>query len=143
MLLAWLPGRPLTDRDQDLCVCEFVAPTYPTLARQARTQGVVHLEVAVDSAGAPNEINLVNDETPQSPHSPMLQRASVDAVKQWRFCSSPHSSNRNGSIVTVIFKLNEKSGPPEYSDSWSPTDVSFQPPATVTVTTTVSRIVAQ
>jgi TonB family protein len=55
-----------------------VAPIYPPLARQARIQGTVVLDVIINKAGEVTKLQLVSGH-------PMLAPAAVDAVKQWRY----------------------------------------------------------
>jgi protein TonB len=55
-----------------------VAPKYPPLARSARVQGPVVLDVVIGKDGS------VSDITTKSGH-PMLVPAAIDAVKQWRY----------------------------------------------------------
>jgi TonB family protein len=53
-------------------------PVYPELARQARIQGIVILEVVIGTDGVPKNVSLVSGH-------PLLQKAAVDAVKEWRY----------------------------------------------------------
>jgi protein TonB len=53
-------------------------PVYPTLARQARIQGLVVLRAVVDNDGNIGELQVIS-----SP--PLLVRAALDAVRQWRY----------------------------------------------------------
>jgi protein TonB len=55
-----------------------VDPVYPPLARQARIQGVVVLQVTVNPQGAVETWRVVTGH-------PLLVQAAVDAVKQWRY----------------------------------------------------------
>ncbi len=55
-----------------------VAPKYPPLARSARVQGQVVLDVVIGKDGAVRNI------TAKSGH-PLLVPAAIDAVKQWRY----------------------------------------------------------
>ena len=55
-----------------------VSPTYPPLARSARVQGSVVLDVTIAKDGTVKEI------TTKSGH-PMLVPAAIDAVKKWRY----------------------------------------------------------
>lgn len=56
-----------------------VNPEYPALARQARVQGKVVLDVVVDKDGNVTDFRVV-----ESPH-PMLDEAAILAVQQWRY----------------------------------------------------------
>lgn len=55
-----------------------VRPVYPPIALQARVQGVVVLEVLIDSAG-----NIAEGHVLRS--IPLLDQAALDAVRQWKF----------------------------------------------------------
>jgi len=55
-----------------------VEPEYPEEARQQRIQGAVVLEVRIGRDGAIEEVNLVSGQ-------PLLAKAAIAAVKQWRF----------------------------------------------------------
>jgi TonB family protein len=58
-----------------------VEPTYPPLARRARIQGRVVLEVLISTTGIVKDVHLVQGH-------PMLAPAALEAVKQWRY--KPH-----------------------------------------------------
>ena len=55
-----------------------VQPVYPPLARQARIQGKVELRAIVSRSGAVEQLTVVSGH-------PMLVRAALDAVRQWRY----------------------------------------------------------
>lgn len=55
-----------------------VAPVYPPLARQARIQGTVVLQVVINKSGDVENVQLVSGH-------PMLAPAAVEAVKQWKY----------------------------------------------------------
>lgn len=55
-----------------------VAPIYPPLARQARIQGTVILDIIITKTGEISDVKLVSGH-------PMLAPAAIDAVKQWRY----------------------------------------------------------
>lgn len=78
-----------------------VEPEYPELARRARVQGVVALEVKINEKGEVVEAKVIQGH-------PLLNQAAVDAVKRWKY----HPTLLNGrpvavvTTVTVPFKLN-------------------------------------
>jgi TonB family protein len=72
-----------------------VQPVYPPLAHQARIQGVVVLKAVIAKDGTVQSLEL------ESGH-PMLVKAAMDAVKQWRF--KPYMVN--GVPVEVQTKIN-------------------------------------
>jgi protein TonB len=79
---------------------ERVKPEYPLLAVRAQVQGVVILEAIVDREGRVDAVRVLRS-------IPMLERAAIDAVRQWRF--SPLLLNgkpeRFVLTVTVSFRL--------------------------------------
>jgi len=63
-------GEPLLTRR--------VEPVYPELAKRARIQGVVILEVHIDEQGIVTDIELIRGH-------PLLTQAAIDAVRQWKY----------------------------------------------------------
>ena len=55
-----------------------VQPDYPAIARQARVQGQVVLRAMISREGTIENLQVLSG-------SPMLVRAAVDAVRQWRY----------------------------------------------------------
>jgi protein TonB len=55
-----------------------VKPVYPPLARQARVQGTVKLEAVIDREGRIRNLRVLSG-------PPLLVKAAVDAVLQWRY----------------------------------------------------------
>jgi protein TonB len=55
-----------------------VQPVYPPIARQARVQGLVELRAIISKAGTIESLVVVSGH-------PMLSRAAVEAVRQWRY----------------------------------------------------------
>jgi protein TonB len=55
-----------------------VQPIYPPLARSARIQGAVILAAVISKAGTIDDLRVVSGH-------PMLVRAAIDAVSQWRY----------------------------------------------------------
>jgi protein TonB len=54
------------------------APVYPDLARRARVEGVVILEVLIDEDGRIDRLKVLRSE-------PLLDAAALDAVRSWRY----------------------------------------------------------
>ena len=78
-----------------------VAPTYPPLARQTHTQGVVIIDAVVDEQGNVVEARVTSG-------APLLMQAALDAVRKWRYeptylNDEPVPVQLN---VTVTFELN-------------------------------------
>jgi protein TonB len=77
-----------------------VDPIYPELAKRARVESMVILEVNVDEEGNVANVRVVRGH-------PLLDAAATEAVKQWKY--SPTLLNGEPvpviATVTVIFKL--------------------------------------
>src|SRR5690348_13360745 len=71
-------ARKVTPDVAQALLVSRVAPIYPPLARQARIQGTVILDIIVNKAGEIRDVKLVSGH-------PMLAPAAIDAVKQWRY----------------------------------------------------------
>ena len=136
-LFLFLPSQPQADNDQQLCLCRFVAPVYPPFVRQVHIDGTVHVAIVFDSTGAPTTVDALRD-GPLPESLDALRNAAVEAVKKWRFCPSASRTERNKITVTFEFALRETGSVP--TDRWSPTEVSFEPPAIVNVTTTAFQV---
>jgi protein TonB len=68
-----------------------VRPVYPEVARAARVQGVVIVEVRIEADGTVSDARILRS-------IPLLDQAALDAVRQWEF--SP--TLLNGVVVPVI-----------------------------------------
>ena len=136
--LVWVMPRPLAEANPQMCLCEFVAPIYPPLARLAQMQGIIRVKTTVDPTGNPQEMEVLQDGTMQPTAKEILQRAGINAIRKWRFCPSGNS-NQSTIVVTLEFKLLLDTKP-RTADQWYPTDVSFQSPATVQITTTNASV---
>ena len=79
-------GQVLTSR-----LINHPSPIYPPLARAARVQGTVILQVVVDESGRVRETKIISGH-------PLLTQAAVDAVQQWVY--SP--TLLNGEPIPVI-----------------------------------------
>jgi periplasmic protein TonB len=55
-----------------------VAPVYPPLAKPARIQGTVLLQVNINKTGDVEHVQLISGH-------PMLAQSAIDAVKQWKY----------------------------------------------------------
>jgi TonB family protein len=77
-----------------------VAALYPPVAKSARVQGVVTLDVRVEPDG-----HVSNAQVIEGP--PLLQRAAFDAVKQWEFTPTILNGKPIAVLITVTldFKL--------------------------------------
>jgi protein TonB len=76
-----------------------VAPTYPPVARQARTQGVVILETTIGTDGKVKATKVVKS-------VPMLDEAAQDAVKKWEY--QPTIIDGKPTPVIMVIPVNFK-----------------------------------
>ena len=77
-----------------------VEPVYPVEAKQLRLEGPVVLRAQIDEHGAVGQVRLVDG-------SPLLAKAAINAVRQWRYQPSElnHRPVATTTDVTVVFKL--------------------------------------
>jgi periplasmic protein TonB len=95
-----LPGKPrirkinrvlrVGGRVQAPRLIQEVQPTYPALAKQTRTQGVVVLDCVIDERGNVTQMKLVSGH-------PLLVQAAIAAVRQWKY----QPTLLNGQLVAV------------------------------------------
>ena len=71
-------------------VIKKVSPDYPAQARQLRIEGTVQMEATIAKDGSVKNLKVVSGH-------PILARAAVDAVKQWKY--KPYLLN--GSAVEI------------------------------------------
>lgn len=87
---------------QESKILRKVIPVYPELAKRARVEFAVQLEVNVDEEGNVISVKVLKGH-------PLLDQAAVDAVKQWKY--SPTLLNGEPvpvvATVTVEFKLSK------------------------------------
>ena len=74
-----------------------VQPDYPTIARQARVQGQVVLRAMISREGTIENLQVLSGH-------PMLVRAAVNAVQQWRY--RPYVLNGEPIEVETEVKVN-------------------------------------
>ena len=79
-----------------------VPPRYPEIARMARVEGVVILEVTTDVAGHVASVKILRS-------IPLLDEAAVESVRQWVYEPMIVNGKTRGVVftVTVRFSLNE------------------------------------
>ena len=99
LLLACTAAASSSEPETPMCLCKFVAPRYPPIARQAVIQGNVHVQVDVGSNGVPGDIDILDQA-----HR-ILGESAVTALKNWRFCSPSGNTEPHKVTVTFIFKL--------------------------------------
>jgi protein TonB len=72
----------------------YVPPVYPEAARSARIEGEVIVEATIDEAGVVGDVRVLRSR-------PLLDRAAVEAVSQWRYTPT----RLNGSAVSVLLVI--------------------------------------
>jgi TonB family protein len=75
-----------------------VTPVYPSMARTAHAQGIVVLDAVIDARG-----NVASVEVRQS--NPLLDRAAIDAVRQWRYTPALLNGQAVPVIVTITVRF--------------------------------------
>lgn len=71
-----------------------VPPEYPALARNAHAQGVVILEAVIDAQGVVTSVRVLRS-------IPLLDKAAVEAVQQWRFTPARLNNEPVPVVMTV------------------------------------------
>lgn len=88
---------------QESKIIRKVDPIYPELARRARVEQMVMLELRINEEGLVSSVRLIKGH-------PLLDRAAIDAVMQWAY--SPTYSNGQAipviATATVIFSLSQR-----------------------------------
>jgi len=74
-----------------------VEPSAPPLARQARLEGSVVLQITIGNKGTVETIRVISGH-------PMLTQAAIDAVKQWRY--NPFLENGEPTVVNTKVTVN-------------------------------------
>jgi periplasmic protein TonB len=102
------PPRPVQQRIrqggsvQAALLVNKVQPVYPPLARQTRISGTVRLHAIISKAGTIQSLEVMSGH-------PLLVRAAMDAVQQWRY--KPTLLNGEpvevDTTIDVIFSLNQ------------------------------------
>ena len=83
LLAGCLRGNPVSAQEAiTRKIKSQVAPTYPELARRMGITGVVKIQVRVDKNGVVKETKLVGGH-------PVLANAAMEAMKKWRYETSP------------------------------------------------------
>ena len=76
-----------------------VEPDYPELAASAQLTGIVILEATVGTDGCVSSVRVL-----RSRH-PFLDRASIDALKEWRYSPLLLNGIETPFVVTVTFNF--------------------------------------
>jgi protein TonB len=71
-----------------------VAPVFPEIAKAAHVQGVVVIDCIIGPDGRVADVRVLHGH-------PLLERAAVDAVRQWLY----RPSRLNGQAVAVVMTV--------------------------------------
>jgi TonB family protein len=94
ILESWWGGIPVDAGEMQKHIERSVAPVYPEVARQAGIEGDVVLRVTVSSSGRVTDLTVIDG-------PPILARAAVGAVQQWRY-QAPRMNGRPANVVTTL-----------------------------------------
>jgi protein TonB len=72
----------------------YKAPQYPPAAQAARIEGTVTLEAIIDAEGVVQNVKVLGS-------VPLLDRAAVEAVQQWRYTPT----RLNGVAIPIIMTV--------------------------------------
>jgi protein TonB len=72
----------------------YKAPVYPQAAMAARLEGIVILETTIDAQGVVQDVTVLRS-------VPMLDRAAIEAVRQWRY----QPTRLNGQAIPIIMTV--------------------------------------
>ena len=75
------------------------SPEYPQIAISAKKEGIVILEATVNADGLVSHVRVLRSE-------PLLDKAAVDAVKQWRFSPLQLNGRAQPFILSVTVSFN-------------------------------------
>jgi protein TonB len=76
-------------------------PIYPEIARAAHVEGTVILEAVLDTGGRVTQLRVIQS-------SPMLDRAALDAVSQWRYTPSLYGGRPVSVLMTITVRFTLK-----------------------------------
>ncbi|HEX4641815.1 MAG TPA: energy transducer TonB, partial [Candidatus Acidoferrales bacterium] len=94
ILESWWGAIPVEPEEMQKHLEHSVAPAYPDVARQAGIEGEVILRVYVSSDGRVSDIKVLDG-------PPILARAAVQAVQQWRY-QAPRMNGRPANVVATL-----------------------------------------
>jgi len=75
-----------------------VQPPYPAIARQARIQGSVQVQIDISETGAVTNVTLLSGH-------PLLRDAALQAARQWLFIPTELNGQRVRAIGVLTFNF--------------------------------------
>jgi TonB family protein len=91
---SWWGGVPVEPADLQKHLEQSVAPVYPDVARKAGIEGEIVLRTFVSSDGRVTNLKVLSG-------PPILARAAIDAVQQWRY-QPVRINGRPANVVTTL-----------------------------------------
>jgi len=98
-------ARPKAPADRDVTPIARVEPEYPAAAARTQEEGTVLVRVDVDANGVPTNVDVARRSGSRD-----LDRAAVNAVRQWRFSPAIKDGKKVAAVVEVPveFKLQQQ-----------------------------------
>jgi protein TonB len=98
-------ARPKAPADRDVTPIARVEPEYPAAAARTQEEGTVLVRVEVDANGMPTNVDIARRSSSRD-----LDRAAVEAVRQWRFNPAIKDGKKVAAVVEVPveFKLQQQ-----------------------------------
>jgi protein TonB len=98
-------ARPKVPADRDVTPIARVEPEYPAAAARTQEEGTVLVRVDVDANGVPTNVEVARRSGSRD-----MDRAAVDAVRQWRFNPAIKDGKKVAAVVEVPveFKLQQQ-----------------------------------
>ena len=98
-------ARPTAPADRDVTPLARVEPEYPAAAARTQEEGIVLVRVDVDANGMPTNVDIARRSGSRD-----LDRAAVEAVRQWRFNPAIKDGKKVAAVVEVPveFKLQQQ-----------------------------------
>jgi protein TonB len=94
------PSGPVRVADLPVTPVKVVdaRPLYPDIARSARVEGTVILEAVLDTTGRVTQLRVIKS-------VPMLDKAALDAVRQWRYTPSLYGGHPVSVLMTITVRF--------------------------------------
>lgn len=94
------PASPVRVADLPVTPRKIVdaRPLYPDIARSARVEGTVVLEAVLDTNGHVTQLRVLQS-------VPLLDRAALDAVRQWRYTPSLYGGHPVSVLMTITVRF--------------------------------------
>lgn len=103
VIIAFLLATGYTQETADIYIRSLQMPCYPPLARQARVQGTVKIEIEVAGDGTVASAEALEG-------NPLLRAAAVANVQTWNFTGGTQHLPMLRTVVAFEYKLDDESG---------------------------------